>query len=194
MVVKEDDKFLGVLGVADQVRAETKDVIARLKQLGISKNVMLSGDNSTVAKAIGKDLHMDEVKAPLLPDQKVEAVKNLSRVENVAMIGDGVNDAPALAAASVGIAMGGTGSDVALETADMVLMSGGLNKLPFAVRLARTATSTIKQNMNIALGVSAILAIASIFGFVQISQAVVLHEGSTLLVLMNGLRLLRFKD
>lgn len=194
MVVKEDANFLGVLGVADQVRAETKDVIARLKQLGIAKNVMLSGDNATVAKAIGKDLHMDEVKAPLLPDQKVEAVKNLSRVENVAMIGDGVNDAPALAAASVGIAMGGTGSDVALETADMVLMSGGLNKLPFAVRLARTATSTIKQNMNIALGVSAILAIASIFGFVQISQAVVLHEGSTLLVLMNGLRLLRFKD
>ena len=193
MVVKHDDHFLGVLGVADQVRSETKQILHELKQLGISRNIMLSGDNATVAKAIGSDLRMDEVKAPLLPDEKVTAIRTLAKQEHVAMIGDGVNDAPALAAASVGIAMGGGGSDVALETADLVLMSEGLNKLPFAVKLARTATNTIKQNMVIALGVSALLAIASIFGFVQISQAVVLHEGSTLLVLMNGLRLLRFK-
>ncbi|MBN8659261.1 MAG: cadmium-translocating P-type ATPase [Candidatus Obscuribacter phosphatis] len=193
MVVKENETFVGVLGVADTVRSETKHVLSELKRLGIAKNIMLSGDNSTVAKAIGKELNMDEVKAPLLPDQKVSAVKAMAKQENVAMIGDGVNDAPALAAASVGIAMGGTGSDVALETADLVLMSEGLNKLPFAVKLARTATSTIKQNMVIALGVSAVLAIASILGLVQISEAVVLHEGSTLLVLANGLRLLRFK-
>ncbi|MCA0314870.1 MAG: cadmium-translocating P-type ATPase [Candidatus Melainabacteria bacterium] len=193
MVVKENETFVGVLGVADTVRTETKQVLSELKKLGIAKNIMLSGDNSTVAKAIGKELNMDEVKAPLLPDQKVSAVKTMAKQENVAMIGDGVNDAPALAAASVGIAMGGTGSDVALETADLVLMSEGLNKLPFAVKLARTATNTIKQNMVIALGVSAVLAIASILGLVQISEAVVLHEGSTLLVLANGLRLLRFK-
>jgi len=193
MVVKQDSDYLGVLGVADEVRKETKDVIDQLKKLGIAQNIMLSGDNITVAKAIGKELHMDEVKAPLLPDEKVAAIRSLAKQENVAMIGDGVNDAPALAAASVGIAMGGTGSDVALETADMVLMSEGLSRLPFAVKLARTATYTIKQNMVMALGVSALLAVASIFGWVQISQAVFLHEGSTLLVLANGLRLLRFK-
>ena len=193
MVVRAGDKFIGMLAVADQVRKETKQVLADLRALGITKNIMLSGDNTTVAKAIGKEIAIDEVKAPLLPDEKVAEIRHLAKEESVAMIGDGVNDAPALAAASVGIAMGGTGSDVALETADMVLMSDGLSRLPFAVKLARTATNTIKQNMVIALTVSGLLVIATILGWVQISQAVVLHEGSTLVVLFNGLRLLRFK-
>ncbi|HNB24072.1 MAG TPA: HAD-IC family P-type ATPase, partial [Candidatus Melainabacteria bacterium] len=178
---------------ADTVRDETKNVLTHLKRLGIKRNVMLSGDNQTVAEAIGTQIGIDETRAPLLPDGKVKMLKTLSESGGVAMVGDGVNDAPALAAASVGIAMGGTGSDVALETADLVLMSEGLRRLPFAVELSRVATTTIKQNMAIALGVSALLIVATIFNLVQISSAVVLHEGSTLLVLFNGLRLIKFR-
>jgi Zn2+/Cd2+-exporting ATPase len=194
IVVRAENSYLGVLGVADQLRPEAKDVIASLKRIGIKRSVMLSGDNNVVARAIGSQVGIDEVRAPLLPDGKVEELKKLSRDGGVAMIGDGVNDAPALAAASVGIAMGGTGSDVALETADLVLMNDGLSKLPFAVKLSRAATDTIMQNLYIALGVSALLVTASIFGWVQISQAVILHEGSTIVVLLNGLRLLRFQE
>jgi Zn2+/Cd2+-exporting ATPase len=193
VIVRSEGKYVGVLGVADTVRDETKTVLTHLKRLGIKRNVMLSGDNQTVAEAIGSQIGIDETRAPLMPDGKVKMLKTLSESGGVAMVGDGVNDAPALAAASVGIAMGGTGSDVALETADLVLMSEGLRRLPFAVELSRVATATIKQNMTIALGVSALLIVATIFNLVQISSAVVLHEGSTLLVLFNGLKLIKFK-
>jgi Cd2+/Zn2+-exporting ATPase len=193
VIVRRDGKYVGCLGIADTVRDETKAVLVSLKRLGIRKNVMLSGDNQTVAEAIGLQIGIDETRAPLMPDGKVKMLKTLSESGGVAMIGDGVNDAPALAAASVGIAMGGTGSDVALETADMVLMSEGLSRLPFAVELSRVATQTIKQNMTIALGVSAMLVVATIIGRIDIASAVVLHEGSTLLVLFNGLKLIRFK-
>jgi Cd2+/Zn2+-exporting ATPase len=194
IVVRAASTYLGVLGVADQLRPEAKEVIAALHKIGIKRSVMLSGDNIVVARAIGQQVGVDDVKAPLLPDGKVEELKRLARDGGVAMIGDGVNDAPALAAASVGIAMGGTGSDVALETADLILMNDGLSKLPFAVKLSRAATDTISQNLCIALGVGGLLVIASIFGWVQISSAVFLHEGSTLVVLFNGLRLLRFEE
>ncbi len=193
MVVRQGLEFLGVIGVADTLRKEAKDALAQLRALGITRTVMLSGDNLKVAEAIAKEVGIDEPRAPLMPEGKVKALKELSKEGGAAMVGDGVNDAPALAAASVGIAMGGAGSDVALETADVVLMGDDLTRLPFAVALARAANRTVKVNLTISLGVSALLILASIFGWVRISHAVVLHEGSTMIVVLNGLRLLLFR-
>jgi Cd2+/Zn2+-exporting ATPase len=175
------------------LRPEAKETLAALKRIGINRKIMLSGDNQLVARAIAAQVGIDEAHAPLMPDGKVAKLRMLAKEGGIAMVGDGVNDAPALAAASVGIAMGGTGSDVALETADLVLMSEGLGRLPFAVKLARASGNVIRQNLFIALGVSAALIIAAIFGWVRISEAVVLHEGSTLVVVANGLRLLAYR-
>ncbi len=193
MIVRRGLDFIGVIGVADTLRPEAKKALAEIRALGITRTVMLSGDNLRVATAIGKEVGIDEPRAPLMPEGKVNALKEIAREGGVAMVGDGVNDAPALAAASVGIAMGGAGSDVALETADVVLMGDDLGQLPFAVALAREANRTVKVNLVISLGVAMILIVASIFGFVRISHAVVLHEGSTMVVVLNGLRLLLFK-
>jgi Cd2+/Zn2+-exporting ATPase len=193
IVVKQGDRFLGVIGVADTLRPEAKRIVEQLRALGIRRTVMLSGDNQVVATAIAAQAGITDARGGLLPDGKVAELRKLVIDGGVAMVGDGVNDAPALASASIGIAMGGTGSDVALETADLVLMRESLEALPFAVKLAREANSVIRQNLVIALGVSLVLILASIFGWVRISEAVVLHEGSTLLVVANGLRLLRFR-
>jgi Cd2+/Zn2+-exporting ATPase len=192
MIVWRDGQFIGVLGVADTVRDEAKAAIAALAALGVGTTIMLSGDNERVAKAIAVSVGISEVRAPLLPDGKVDAIRKLANAGGVAMIGDGVNDAPALAAASVGVAMGGTAADATLETADIVLLDDSLTRLPFAVGLSRRATSVIRQNVLIAVGVSAMLVIASAFGLTSIAQAVVLHEGSTLLVIGNALLLLRY--
>ncbi|HEX8441918.1 heavy metal translocating P-type ATPase [Archangium sp.] len=193
MVVRRSGRYLGVLGVADTVRSGASHVIQTLKQAGIERTVMLSGDNALVAKSITAQVGLDEARAPLMPADKVTVVREMGKQYPVAMVGDGVNDAPALAAAAVGVAMGGAGSDAALETADVVLMSDDLSKLPFALGLARKATAVMRQNLVISLGVSGVLIVAAVFGLTQISHAVVLHEGSTLLVVANGLRLLGYK-
>ncbi|WP_164018899.1 heavy metal translocating P-type ATPase [Pyxidicoccus trucidator] len=193
MVVRKAGRYLGVLGVADTLRAGARHVVHTLKDYGIEHTVMLSGDNALVAQSIAAQVGLDEAKAPLMPADKVTAVRELGRKGSVAMVGDGVNDAPALAAAAVGVAMGGAGSDAALETADVVLMSDDLSRLPFALGLARQATAVMQQNLVISLGISGILIIAAVFGLTQISHAVVLHEGSTLLVVANGLRLLAIR-
>lgn len=188
----EGDGFLGVIGIADEPREMAKSTLAELRAIGVNRVVMLTGDNLQVAKAIGRTVGIDDLRAGLLPEDKVDAIRELSRHGPVAMVGDGVNDAPALAHASVGIAMGGAGTAAALETADVALMSDDLRQLPFAIGLSRQAKRVIKQNLVLSLGVIGFLVLTSVFGLVGMSLAVIMHEGSTLVVIANGLRLLGY--
>ncbi len=195
MLIQAGDQFLGVLALADVPRAAVRGVLERLHQLGIRKTIMLTGDNEHVGRAIANAVGLDEVKADLLPEDKVKAMEELGqRYGQVAMVGDGVNDAPAMARATVGIAMGGAGTDVALETADVALMADDLGKLPFAVALSRASRRIIRQNLWVSLGVVAILIPATLFGWAGIGVAVLIHEGSTMVVVINALRLLGFKN
>lgn len=191
MIVRQGDRYLGVLGLMDTPRDAAKQVIERLHELGVKRMVMLSGENQQVADAVAKSIGLDEARGDLMPDNKVTVIKELRSQGGVAMIGDGVNDAPALANANVDIAMGAAGSDVALETADVALMADDLNHLPFAVGLSRQTSRIIRQNLWISLGMVAFLIPATIFGL-RLGPAVVLHEGSTLVVVFNALRLLAY--
>jgi Cd2+/Zn2+-exporting ATPase len=155
--------------------------------------IMVSGDHQKVADAIARQVGLDEAWGDLMPEDKVEAIKKLRAEAKVAMVGDGVNDAPAMANATVGIVMGAAGSDVAMETADVALMADDLANLPFAVGLSRTTRSVILQNVVVSLGVVALLVPATILGL-GIGPAVAVHEGSTLLVVFNALRLLAYRD
>ncbi len=155
--------------------------------------IMLSGDNQRVADAVAKSVGIEEAWGELLPEDKVDAIKRLRQQQDVAMVGDGVNDAPAMANATVGIAMGAAGSDVALKTADVALMADDLAKLPFAIGLSRRATSIIKQNLWLSLGMVVVLVPATVLGL-RMGPAVLLHEGSTLVVVLNALRLLGMRD
>jgi len=194
MVVRSGDRYLGVLGLLDTPREAAKEVIAQLRGLGLRRIVMLSGDNQGVADAVAAKLGLDEAIGGMMPEDKVAFIKAMREKEGlVAMVGDGVNDAPAMANATVGIAMGAAGSDVALETADVALMADDLRHLPFAVGLSRQTSRIIKQNLWASLGVVAFLIPATLFGL-KIGAAVVFHEGSTLLVVANALRLLAYRD
>lgn len=194
MIVRRGNRYLGVIGVMDTPRPVAAQVMRELQALGIKKMIMLSGDNQQVADAVAKTVGLTEARGDLMPEDKVATIKALITSEGkVAMVGDGVNDAPAMANATVGIAMGAAGSDVALETADVALMSDDLAHLPFAVGLSRASSRIIKQNLWVSLGVVAVLIPATIFG-VSIGTAVIFHEGSTLIVVINALRLLSYKD
>jgi Cd2+/Zn2+-exporting ATPase len=194
VVLNQNGTFLGIIALADVPRDTAKNVMQHLKDIGIKHLVMLTGDNDDVAKDIAKQVGLTDVRAELLPEDKLNAVKSLEKEHGaIAMIGDGVNDAPALATATVGIAMGGAGTAVALETADVALMADDLSKLPFAVGLSRASRRIIQQNLVISLGIIGLLILSSIIGVVQLSGAVVLHEGSTILVVLNALRLLGYK-
>lgn len=191
VVLGQGELAWGLIAIADTVRPEAAAAVARLKQIGIERVVLLTGDNHNVAQALGTALGVDEIRAELLPQQKVEAIKDLQqRYGPVAMVGDGVNDAPALATASLGVAMGAAGTDVALESADMLLMADDLARLPHAFRLARRARVVVRQNLGFAFAVMATLMLLSIAGSVPLPLGVVGHEGSTLLVVANGMRLL----
>lgn len=192
MVVRKGSRYLGVIGLMDTPRDAAISTLRRLRELGILRMIMISGDNQRVADAVAKQVGLDEAWGGLMPEDKVEAIKKLKAQAKVAMVGDGVNDAPAMANATVGIAMGAAGSDVALETADIALMADDLTHLPFAVGLSRATSGIIRQNLYFSLGVVALLLPATILGL-GIGPAVLAHEGSTLVVVFNALRLLAYK-
>jgi len=195
MLVALDGQIVGVIALADTLRPDVQATMTALKRTGVQQTVMLTGDNPRAAAAIAKEAGLTDFRAELMPEDKVTAIQALGQqFGEVAMVGDGVNDAPALANATVGIAMGGAGTDVALETADVALMGDDLAKLPFAVGLGRATRSIIKQNLSIALGVIALLIVASLIGWVGIGIAVIFHEGSTIVVALNALRLLSFQS
>ncbi len=194
MLVQQDDRFIGIITLMDVARKDAKETLTALGQLGIRKMIMLTGDNQKVAESIAKDIGITEAWGNLMPEQKVEAIEKLKASEKkVAMVGDGVNDAPAMARSTVGIAMGAAGSDVALETADIALMADQLSNLPFAIGLSKKAHNIIKQNLVISLGMVIVLIPLTITGYASMGPAVVGHEGSTLVVVFNALRLLGYK-
>lgn len=195
MLVKRNSDYVGVIAVMDLPRQEAREALQDLRNSGIRRMIMLTGDNQQVANAIAAQTGLTEAWGDLLPEQKVAAINRLKQEENkVAMIGDGVNDAPAMANSTVGIAMGAAGSDVALETADIALMGDRLSLLPFAIRLSRQAKGIIRQNLIFSLGMVGILIPLTLLGIASIGPAIIAHEGSTLLVVFNALRLLVFKD
>lgn len=193
MAVRHGEHWLGVLGLRDEPRAGVKEVIERLHDLGIGTLVMLTGDNEGVARSVARDIGIDDVRAELLPEDKVDAVQALlDEHGSVAVVGDGVNDAPALATATVGIAMGGAGTAAALETADVALMGDALEGIPFVVGLSRQTRSVIRQNLFVSMAIIAPLILSTTTGVLGIGGAVAVHEGSTLIVVANALRLLRY--
>ncbi len=191
MVVRRGETYLGAIGLMDTPRAAARKVITRLREIGVAEMVMISGDNQRVADAVAREVGLDLAFGDLMPEDKVEKIRKLKEAGGVAMVGDGVNDAPAMANATVGIAMGAAGSDVALETADIALMADDLETLPFAVGLSRATSRIIRQNLWVSLGIVAILIPATLLGL-GIGPAVMIHEGSTVVVVVNALRLLAF--
>ncbi|MCK0156546.1 heavy metal translocating P-type ATPase [Cellulophaga sp. F20128] len=194
MLVAYQHQIIGLISVMDTPRKSAASTLRKLKEIGIKHMIMLTGDHQNVGDAIGRQIGLTEVKGNLLPEDKVEAIKTLlQRDKKIAMVGDGVNDAPAMALSTVSVAMGAAGSDVALETADVALMSDKIERLPFVIGLSRASKRIIKQNIFISLGVVVLLVPVTILGLTNIGLAVIFHEGSTLVVVLNALRLLRYE-
>ena len=192
MIVAVGDAVIGVVAVADAIRPDAPEMIRRLHASGVKKVVMLTGDTRLVAEAIGLKTGIDEIHASLLPEDKLEAVARMQREgHTVAMVGDGVNDAPALATADIGVAMGAAGSAVAVETADIALMGDNLLKLPEAISLAKRTVSVMRQNIAIALITVVVLLVGVFAGGVTMSVGMLVHEGSVLVVILNAMRLMR---
>jgi Cd2+/Zn2+-exporting ATPase len=195
MMVAFKNKIAGLISVMDTPRKTAASTLKRLKEIGIRRMIMLTGDHQNVGDAIAQQIGLTEARGNLLPEDKVAAIKSLLQHDGkIAMVGDGVNDAPAMALSTVSIAMGAAGSDVALETADVALMSDKMENLPFVIGLSRASKLVIKQNIWISLGVVVLLVPATILGLTNIGLAVAFHEGSTIVVVLNALRLLRFNS
>jgi Cd2+/Zn2+-exporting ATPase len=192
VVADADRRPLGLIAVADELRPEAAEVVTALRELGIERVLMLTGDNERVAGAIARRVGIDDWRANLLPEDKTAAIESLRQEHGaIAMLGDGVNDAQALAVAQIGIAMGAAGSDVAIETADVALMADDLTRLPAAIRLARRALANIRQNIVMSLATIAVLIPAALLGYLSLTTGLLLNEGTALLIIANGLRLLR---
>jgi Cd2+/Zn2+-exporting ATPase len=189
--ISRNGEVKGLLVFSDQIREQARGTLKKLRDLGIKKFVILTGDLEEVARSVAAELNIEEYYAQLLPEEKVEIIQKIARDEVVAMVGDGVNDAPALASSHLGIAMGAVGTDVALETADVVLMADDLEKLPYVINLARRAKKIVWQNIIFSLAVILMLVLSVFFFNLPLPLGVVGHEGSTLIVVLNGLRLIR---
>ena len=194
LVLTAEEEVVGLLALADRLRPEARGLVQRLHQAGVRQLVLLTGDNPRAAETAAREAGLDRVRARLLPEDKAKAVEDLRRDGVVAMVGDGINDAPALAAADVGVAMGGAGSDTALEVADVVLMGDDLTRLPYAVRLGRLGLATIRQNVTIALAIKLLALLLIIPGWLNLWMAVFADSGASLIVIANGMRLLAVKD
>ena len=195
VLVSNFQTLLGVISIADQLRPEAVGAIQKLKQLGIKKVIMLTGDNRVIAEKMSDYLQLDGYYSELLPEQKVEIIKELKGGGyKVAMVGDGINDAPAIASADIGIAMGGAGTDAAMETADVVLMSDRLERLPLALNLAQATVRNMKQNMYFAVAVVILLLVGVLTKTVFLTSGMFIHEASVLLVILNSIRLVRYRE
>ena len=192
VILSDDVQVLGAIAVADRIRSESKQIVRLLHDLGVQRVVLLTGDNQGTAAAVAAELQLDEMKAGLLPEQKLESIRELrTRCGSVAMVGDGINDAPALAAADVGIAMGGIGSDTALETADVALMTDDISRVPYTISLGKKTLEIIKQNVVLALLTKGVFLVLGVCGLSSLWLAILADDGAALLVILNGLRLLK---
>jgi len=192
VLVMSQDKILGIIAATDTLRPQASDAIIGLKKNGIERIIMLTGDNESTAKAVASQAGVDEYRAQLLPDDKVVAIKEYrEKYDKVAMVGDGVNDAPAMAAADVGIAMGAAGTDIAIEISDLALMSDDLSQLPYALKISRKAMTIIKQNVAISVATVTLVVTLALIGKISLVPGLLINEVGALVVMLNGLRLLR---
>jgi Cd2+/Zn2+-exporting ATPase len=192
VLIARGGEAVGIIVIADRARETSRDTIDELRRHGVESVVMLTGDSHATARAIAGDVGVDEFQAELMPEDKVEAIAALRRrFGSVAMVGDGVNVAPALASADIGIAMGAAGSDAALETADVALMADELMKIPYALRLSRTTLRNIKANLAISLVMKIAFVVAAVAGVATLWMAILADTGASVIVIANALRLLR---
>ena len=193
VLVAIDQQYAGYLVIADQVKADAGSVIQRLKQLGIHTTVMLSGDRSSIVQDVAERLKVDKAYGDLLPEDKVKYIEELKKESSnvVAFVGDGINDAPALALSDVGIAMGGMGSDAAIEIADVVIQTDQPSKIATAIQIARSTRAIVIQNIVFALGVKFLIMLLGAFGIASMWEAVFADVGVSLIAILNAVRILR---